>query len=187
MRATAVELGIDPDRIGVFGVSAGGGLAAGLALRLRDHGEPAAAFQILLYPMLDDRQATTSSRWTDVPRWDPVANRFGWRSYLGSLYGAAEVPDEAAPGRAADLSGLPPTCVVVGTADGFHDEDVAFAGRLCHAGVPAELHVFTGGCHGFAAPACRSRLATRARQTIDDWLAGHLVTPIQHAGPAGTP
>jgi acetyl esterase/lipase len=177
VRERSAELGINPARVGVFGVSAGGGLAAGLSLLTRDHGDPALAFQVLLYPMLDDRQATTSSRWTDVPRWHPVANRFGWRSYLGPMYGAADVPYHAAPARAADLTGLPPTCVIVGTVDGFLDEDVAFAQRLCHAGVSTELHVYAGGSHGFAAPACRAPLAARARQVIDDWLAGHLQTP----------
>ncbi|WP_166459356.1 alpha/beta hydrolase [Amycolatopsis pithecellobii] len=174
VRDHSTELGIDPARVGVFGVSAGGGLAAGLSLLIRDLGEPPPAFQALLYPMLDDRQVTTSSRWTDVPRWNPVANRFGWRSYLGPVYGAADVPYHAAPARATDLTGLPPTCVVVGTVDGFHDEDVAFAQRLCHAGVSTELHVYAGGSHGFAAPACRAPLAIRARQVIDDWLAGQL-------------
>jgi acetyl esterase/lipase len=181
VRLRSAELGIDPARIGMFGVSAGGGLAAGLSLRLRDRGEPGVAFQVLLYPMLDDRQITPSSRWTDVPRWDPPANRFGWRSYLGAIDGTPEVPHEAAPARATDLGGLPPTCVVVGTVDGFHDEDVAFAERLRDAGVPADLHVFAGGCHGFATPACPAPLAIRARQVIDDWLAGHLDGP----GPAG--
>jgi acetyl esterase/lipase len=174
VRERSAELGIDPARAGVFGVSAGGGLAAGLSLLTRDRGDPSLAFQVLLYPMLDDRQVTTSSRWTDVPRWGPVANRFGWRSYLGPLYSAADVPYHAAPARATDLTGLPPTCVVVGGVDGFHDEDVAFAQRLRYADVPTELHVYGGGSHGFAAPACRAPLAVRARQVIDDWLAAHL-------------
>jgi len=174
VRDHSAELGINPARVGVLGVSAGGGLAAGLSLRTRDHGDSPLSFQVLLYPMLDDRQVTPSSRWTDVPHWDPAANRFGWQSYLGPLYGAADLPVYAAPARAADLAGLPPTCVVVGTVDGFHDEDVAFAHRLCHAGVPAELHVYPGGSHGFAAPAYRAPVAVRARQSIDDWLASHL-------------
>lgn len=174
MRGHADELGIDPARIGVFGVSAGGGLAAGLSLLVRDRGETPVAFQALLYPMLDDRQVTVSSRWPDVPRWDPGSNGFGWQSYLGARYGTQDVPPYAAPARADDLGGLPPTCVVVGTADAFLDEDVAFAQRAWHTGVPTELHVFAGGYHGFAAPACGSPLAERARKAIDDWMAARL-------------
>jgi len=174
VRAHAVELGIDPGRIGVFGVSAGGGLAAALSMLARDRGDVPVGFQLLLYPMLDDSQTTVSSRWSDVPRWDPVSNRFGWQSYLGRLHGTTEIPYTAAPARAADLTGLPPTCVVVGTADAFHDEDVAFAQRLVHAGVPTDLHVFAGGAHGFASPACRAPLADGAREVIHAWLSRHL-------------
>lgn len=174
VRDHAAELGVDQGRLGVFGVSAGGGLAAALSLRARDRGDAPVGFQVLLYPMLDDRQMTASSRWPDVPRWDPASNRFGWESYLGRLHGTDDVPHTAAPARASDLAGLPPTCVVVGTADAFHDEDVAFAQRLVHAGVPTDLYVFAGGAHGFASPACRAPLADRAREAIDAWLAGHL-------------
>lgn len=168
------ELGVDPARIGLFGVSAGGGLAAGLSLLARDRGDIDLAFQLLLYPMLDDRQVTASSRWGDVPRWDPTANRFGWQSYLGALYGSEDVPYYAAPARATDLTGLPPTCVVVGTADGFYDEDIDFAQRLSHSRVLSELHVYGGGSHGFADPGCRAPIAERARRAADDWLSGHV-------------
>lgn len=174
LREQATALGVDPARIGVFGTSAGGGLAAGLSLLVRDRGESQIAGQVLLYPMLDDRQLTTSSQWTDVLRWGPVSNRFGWQSYLGSRYGGPDVPSYAAPARAADVTGLPPTCIVVGTSDGFHDEDVAFAQQLTHAGVPTELHVYAGGTHGFASPTCEAPLADRARRAIDDWLMEHL-------------
>jgi acetyl esterase/lipase len=100
----ALELGIDPARIGILGTSAGGSLALASCLRLRDEGHISApAFQLISYPMIDDRQVTASSRWNDVPVWDSVSNQFAWRCYLGALYGAPEVPEYAAPARATDL------------------------------------------------------------------------------------
>jgi acetyl esterase/lipase len=167
----AADLGIDPARVGVAGVSAGGGLAAALALLARDRGGPPVAFQLLDSPMLDDRQVTPSSRAEWVAVWNPTSNRFGWESYLGELYGRDDVPGTAAPARAADLSGLPPTLVLVGGVDGFCDEDVAYALRLNRAGVPTELHVYPGAPHGFAlfgeAAVCRQAAADAER-----WLSG---------------
>jgi len=110
--ANAAELEIDPTRLGVGGESAGGGLAAALALRERDRGAATFAFQLLLYPMLDDRMTTVSSGWPD-PVWSPTSNRYGWGSYVGHL--GADVPGDAAPARASDLSALPPTLVAVAT------------------------------------------------------------------------
>ena len=147
LHAHAEELGIDATRIGIGGASAGAGLAAGLALLVRDRGELPLAFQALIYPMIDDRQITVSSGWND-PVWPPTANRYGWDSYLGSLKGDA-VPCYAAAARASDLRGLPPTYISVGALDGFADEDVDYANRLRHAGVPLELHVYPGAPHGF--------------------------------------
>ena len=148
--ANADELGIDPARIGIGGVSAGGGLCSALALLVRDRGEFAVRFQLLDCPMLDDTQTTASSQLDDLIVWTRDSNEFGWRSYLGELYGADEVPPYAAAARATDLSGLPPAYVSVGTADGFCDEDIAYANRLMHAGVPTELHVYPGAPHGVA-------------------------------------
>jgi acetyl esterase/lipase len=107
----AAELGIDPNRLGLFGVSAGGGLAASLALLVRDRGELPLGFQMLESPMLDDRQQTRSSNLEGLPIWSKEANEFGWRSYLGPLYGSPEVPIYASPARAEDLAGLPPTYI----------------------------------------------------------------------------
>ena len=93
--------------------------------------------------MIDDRQITQSSRMA-APIWNPAANEFGWRAYLGPLYGSDDIPPYAAASRATDLRGLPPGYIVVGTVDGFHDEDVDYAVRLNRAGVATELHVYAG-------------------------------------------
>ena len=108
------RLGIDRSRIGVGGASAGGGLAAALALMTRDRGTVALAFQLLIYPMLDDRQMTRSSR-MDVPVWPPAANSFAWRSYLGDIVGTDDVEPYAAPARADDLGRLPSAYITVGS------------------------------------------------------------------------
>ena len=160
----ADELGVDPDRIGIGGQSAGGGLAAGLALLARDRGEVPVAFQLLIYPMLDDRQITPSSGWPD-PIWPPSANTYGWTAYLGDRKGGPDVEPYAAPARATDLAGLPPTLIAVGAIDGFSDEDIDYAVRLRHAGVPVDLHVYAGAPHGFEglAPGCGRRPAGRPR------------------------
>jgi len=147
----AAELGVDRKRLAVMGESAGGGHAALLALEARKRGEIPLAYQVLLYPMLDDR--TGSSR-TPAPQagrfiWTAPNNRIGWRSFLGSEPGTAKVPAEAVPARTKDLSSLPPTYIAVGDIDLFVEEDVAYARRLIEAGVPVELHVFRGGYHGF--------------------------------------
>lgn len=165
----AGELGIDRARLGIGGASAGGGLAAALALLVRDRGEFPVAFQLLIYPMLDDRMLTVSSRW-EVPIWTPRANEAGWRAYLGERYGR-EVPGYAAPARAGDLSGLPPAYVMVGALDGFLDEDVTYALRLLHAGVPTELRVYPGAPHGFDGLMPGTKLARKARREMEEWLA----------------
>ena len=169
----AEELGVDPARLGLYGLSAGGGLAAGLALLARDRGEVPLAFCILDCPMLDDRQATPSIGASGLYVWDAGANEFGWRSYLGPRYGSDELPPYAAAARAADLAGLPPTYVVVGAIDGFRDEDIGYAQRLNQAGVPCELHVIAGMPHAYqlATDSAAVQLATRC---VDDWLARRL-------------
>lgn len=164
----AAQLGVDPRRIGIGGASAGAGLAAALALLARDRGEFTVAFQALIYPMLDDRQVTVSSQWPD-PVWPPQANRYGWDSYLGDLAGDA-VPPYAAPARADDLAGLPPTFVGVGALDGFSDEDIAYATRLRHAGVATELHVYPGAPHGYDSLTPNTAIARQARRDLSAWL-----------------
>jgi acetyl esterase/lipase len=129
-------------------VSAGGGLAAALALLVRDRGELNIAFQLLQCPMIDDRQITESSRYDDLLVWSREANAFGWQCYLGDLYGRDDVPAYAAAARASDLAGLPPTMVITGGADGFRDENIEYARRLGQAGVPTDLTVIAGAPHG---------------------------------------
>ncbi len=170
--AHAAELGIAPDRIGISGVSAGGGLAAALALLARDRGEVPVAFQLLECPMIDDRQVTSSSRLEGLPIWSRESNEFGWRSYLGDLYGG-DVPEYAAAARATDLAGLPPALVIVGGADGFRDEDIDYALRLNQAGVPTELHVLPGAPHGVQYFA-DSVVARRWGQMVTQWLEQRL-------------
>ena len=169
----AGELGVDPARIGIGGPSAGGNLAAGLGLLARDRGEVPVTYQLLIYPMLDDRQITVSSQWPD-PIWPPAANTFGWTAYLGDRKGGADVPAYAAPARATDLAGLPPTLIAVGAIDGFSDEDIDYAVRLRQAGVPVDLHVYAGAPHGFDGLAAGAPVAQRATRDIEEWLGVQL-------------
>ncbi len=150
----AVSLDVDAERIAVVGGSAGGGLVAGLSLLVRDKGGPKIAFQAPLYPMIDDRNITPSSyEFTDPRLWNRSKNEFGWQMYLGDLYGG-DVPIYAAPARAEDLSGLPPTYTFVGELDLFRDETTDYALRLMRAGVPTEYHIYSGCIHGFDMAAC---------------------------------
>ena len=169
----ASDLGIDKDRIGIYGLSAGGGLAAALALLARDRGEVPVAFALLDCPMLDDRQQTPSIEADGLYVWTAGSNEFGWRSYLGALYGSDDVPPYAAAARAGDLAGLPPTCVVVGSIDGFRDEDIDYAQRLNQAGVPCELHVIAGLPHAYLLVP-QAAAVQLAMHCMDDWLARQL-------------
>jgi triacylglycerol lipase len=166
LAAHAAEIGVDPKRIGVMGESAGGGLAAALALLARDRAEYRLAFQHLIYPMLDDR---TSAETADVHPfagefiWTHHNNRFGWNALLGVPAGSDGVSPYAAPARAESLSGLPPTFISTGALDLFVDENVDYAQRLIRAGVPTEFQVYAGAFHAFDfAP--QAGVAERARR-----------------------
>lgn len=149
--ANAGELGIDTARIGVMGESAGGGLAAALALLVRDRGEHRLAFQHLIYPMIDDRTCVTPDPHPYVGEfvWTPEANLFGWTSLLGHAPGGEGVSPYAAAARATDLTGLPPTFLATGALDLFLEENFTYAQRLIRAGVPVEMHVYPGAFHAF--------------------------------------
>ncbi|MBA4025334.1 MAG: alpha/beta hydrolase [Gordonia sp.] len=141
----ADDIGFDRNRLAIYGASAGGNLTIAVALTARDRGFPAVSFIMPVYPMLDDRNETGSSRAiTGVGIWDRSANVEAWEWFLGGQ----QVDEFAAPSRAADLSGLPPTFIDVGDVDLFRDEDIEFATRLVQAGVPTELHVYPGAYHG---------------------------------------
>lgn len=146
----ADSLGIDRGRIGVMGESAGGGLAAALALLARDRGDYRLAFQHLIYPMLDDRTCTREPHpCAGEFIWHAHNNHFGWASLLGQAPGGEGVSAYAAPARATDLAGLPPTFLSTGALDLFLDEDLDYARRLLRAGVPTEIHVYPGAFHAF--------------------------------------
>jgi acetyl esterase/lipase len=146
---------VDPARVAIGGGSAGGGLAAALALLARDRGDVPVAAQLLVYPMLDDRSADrTDLDDASFRLWNRSSNQFGWDAYLGDANRSVAVP-----ARHEDLSGLPPAWIGVGTLDLFHDEDLAYGERLKAAGVPCEVHVVPGAFHGFDAVAAKAEVS----------------------------
>ena len=160
---------LDPDRIVVSGVSAGGGLAATTALHARDTSGPRLMGQLLICPMLDHRSDSGSARQMEgVGSWDRTANATAWAAYLNALDGP--VPPYASAAMASDLTGLPPTFIDVGSAETFRDECVAYASALWAAGGDAELHVWPGGVHGFDFLAPWAPLSRSARAARVDWL-----------------
>ena len=162
------ELGIDPDRLAIGGVSAGGGLAAAVTLMARDRGGPGLCFQVLDIPEVDDRLSTPSVRqFTDTPLWNYPNAVLSWRAYLGSRQGGETSP-YAAPARARDLSGLPPAYVVTCEFDPLRDEGIEYAQRLMQAGVPTELHHYPGTFHGASGAGAGTAIATRM---VDDRTA----------------
>jgi acetyl esterase/lipase len=167
----AGEIGGDPERIVIAGASAGGGLSAGLALLARDRKGPRAIGQLLMCPMLDDRNESPSTyQMAGLGVWDRTANETGWTALLGELRGGPDVPAYAAPARAEDLTGLPPAFLDVGSAETFRDEVVAYASRIWQAGGVAELHVWPGGFHGFDGFAPQAALSQAARAAHLAWL-----------------
>jgi acetyl esterase/lipase len=155
----------------VKGESAGGGLAAALALLVRDRGELSLAFQHLLYPMLDDRTCVTADPhpFTGEFVWTPDQNRFAWAAFLGTAPGSANISPYAAAARAENLAGLPPAFLSVGALDIFLEENLDYARRLTRAGVPVELHLYPGAYHGFGIAAA-ARVATAAERDSKAFL-----------------
>jgi acetyl esterase/lipase len=170
MRDNAPRLGIRLDQLAVVGGSAGGGLTAALTLYARDEGDVAIAFQMPIYPMIDDRCATEPARENDAPVWDGVSNRNAWKVYLGDLYGTNDVPIYAAPARATDYAGLPPTFTFVGGIEPFRDETIEYVDHLRAAGVPVEFKIFDGCFHGFDGLVPKARVSIEATQYRNRWF-----------------
>jgi acetyl esterase/lipase len=168
----ADSLGIDPDRIVLVGQSAVPAARPPPALLARDREGPPILAQILVSPMLDDSDSTTSTRQIDgIGIADRAMTRFGWDAYLGTRRGGTDVSVYAAPARAGDLSGLPQTYIDCGSAEVFRDETVAFASRLWEAGVQAELHVWPGGFHGFTSTMPHAALSRAAIGSLGAWTS----------------
>ncbi len=181
----ASELGVDPHRIAIGGASAGGGLAAALALLARDRGEFVVTFQLLLVPMLDDRTVSASDPhpYTGEFTWTRARNLFGWSALLGQAPGGADVSPYASPARATSLEGLPAAYLATGALDLFLEEDMEYARRLTRAGVSTELHVYPGAFHGFGRAA--SARVSRAYQRDFLQALGRALEPAPARVPAG--
>jgi acetyl esterase/lipase len=173
------QLGVDPDRLLLYGTSAGGGLAAATALMVRDTGGPKLCGLFLECPMLDDRNETISAQqYTSGPFYNSTMNRFAWSCLLGDRVGTKAVSEYEAAARATDLTGLPPTFIDCASAEPFRDEIVAFASRLWAAGVAAELHVWPGGPHGYDRIAPDAPMSKQAREARLAWLRRAFTTGV---------
>jgi acetyl esterase/lipase len=161
---------VDPGRVAIGGASAGGGLAAALALLARDRGEVTPAFQLLTYPMLDDRSSVGPPN-PNYRLWSARSNQFGWTAYLGNAD-----PRVAVPGRRDDLGGLPPAWIGVGSNDLFHDEDLAYAERLTSAGVPCDVELVPGAFHGFDVVVPKAQVSQRFFDSQCESLRSALAT-----------
>ncbi|MFE2217020.1 alpha/beta hydrolase [Streptomyces canus] len=171
MAKNAAELGIDPERLLIAGFSGGSGLAAGTALFARDRAFPELSHQILMCPMLDDRFETHSSRMVDREGiWDRHSNLYAWTSLLGERRGGPDVSQYAAPARAEDLSRLPRTYIDTGSAEGFRDEILIYAGRLSEAGVSVVFHMWGGGFHGFDMTADHAAVSRASSATREEFI-----------------
>ncbi len=162
LAANAQELGVDSERLAIAGQSAGGGICAAVGLMARDRGEVKLNFQMPLYACLDDRHITSSSHEiTDTRTWNRELSRKAWEAYLGTEH-KGDISPYAAPIRATNLEGLPPTYMMIGTLDLMRDENIEYANRLMKSGVSTELHIYPGAYHGFDLSAPNSRIGQRA-------------------------
>ena len=175
VREHAEQLGVVPDRIGLAGASGGGAPAAAAALMARDRQDPAPCLLALNYPMLDDRNETRSSHEIlDLGVVDRDQNLLAWAAVLGSRAGSPDLHPYCAPGRATDLSGLPPTFIAAAQFDVFRDEDIDFAQRLIAAGVPVDLHVYSGAFHAWDRFTPKAAVTASFEQTWHTFLRRRL-------------
>jgi acetyl esterase/lipase len=181
----SAQLGGDRSRIAVMGESAGGGHAALLAIAARDRGEVPIVLQVLIYPMLDDRtgSVTTPASPIGTILWTAAKNRFGWEAFLGQAPGTAKVPPQAVPARQANLKGLPPAFIGVGSIDLFVDEEIEYARRLIDSGIPAEMIVVPGAFHGFDGIAGATSVAKRFNAVKLDALRQAFASSVENKTP----
>lgn len=163
------RLGLNLDTALMAGFSAGAGLVASVTLMARDRKGPRVGGQLLMAPMLDDRNETVSTRQFPTGLWNATENELGWRSLLGPLYGTADVPTYAAPARTTRFDELPPAFIEAGSAEVFRDESVTYASGIWEAGGQAELHVWSGAFHGFQMLE-HTALARGERDALRNWL-----------------
>lgn len=177
MKHNASMLRIKPDQFIVGGHSAGGGLTAAIALKARDSGEVKIAFQMPIYPMIDDRMGTASAQDCDAPVWNSKTNQLGWAEYLKDLNKTTtKTPVYAAPARETDYRELPPTITFVGNLEPFRDETIQFVDRLKSAGIPVKFEVFQGCFHGFDMIVPNARISKTAWQFVLDAYSSFLET-----------
>lgn len=164
----AETLGGAPDKIGIAGESAGGGLTLSTALRARDEGRVSPAFMMPIYPMIEDREAG----WTDIPArdlsWNPAFNRMGWDMLLNGDRGGKDVSIYAAPARCDDYSGLPPALTFIGACDMFLAETRSMVDKLRKAGVDVTYKEFPEAYHGLEVIAPKARLAAEINRFYAD-------------------
>ncbi|CDR30793.1 Lipase 2 [Acholeplasma oculi] len=166
MKANANLYMINPNQLMIGGESAGGGLTAALSLLARDRGDIEIAFQMPLYPMLDDRMVTESAKFNNDPVWNSSSNYLAWKLYLGELFETEDVPIYAAPARALHYKNLPPTLTYVGSIEAFRDETISYVEKLRLAGVHVEFQIFDGGYHAFDILSGRTSIGIKALEFL---------------------
>ncbi len=164
LKKNSEKLGVLPDSFIIAGHSAGGGLTAAISLKARDTGDVKIAFQMPIYPMIDDRQQTPSAINNNAPVWNSKSNEFGWNQYLRNLREQQlETPPYAAPARASDYSELPPTITFVGDLEPFRDETIEYVENLKKANIPVEFRLYKGCFHAF------EQMVPEAKISKDAW------------------
>jgi acetyl esterase/lipase len=164
MNANTELMGIIPDKLIVAGHSAGGGLAAAVSLKATDTQEVKIAFQIPIYPMLDDRQNSASAVDNNSASWNSKSNKLGWSAYLRGLHtDGLEIPAYAAAARASDFTNLPPAITFVGDLEPFKDEVITYVDNLRKAGIPVKFRLFEGCYHAFEKVLPRQEISKEAR------------------------